>query len=102
MDLKIHPYIRMNNINPIHQEHAGAEIRQAQVAVAAISTDLKVVHEAEAGMRRALDCLRAGLDDRFLEELQEIAKAYVDSERGRLFALRNGSGVPHFTSRTRT
>jgi hypothetical protein len=53
-------------------------------------------------MRRALDCLRAGLDDRFLEELQDIAKAYVDSERGRLFALRNGSGVPHFTSRTRT
>ena len=86
MDLKIHPYIRMNNINPIHQEDAGAEFRQAQVAVAAISTDLKVVHEAEAGMRRALD----------------IAKAYVASERGRLFALRNGTGVPQFTSRTRT
>ena len=102
MDLKIHSYIRMNNINPIHQENAGAEFRQAQVAVAAISTDLKVVHEAEAGMRRALDCLRAGLDDRFLEELQDIAKTYVDSERGRLFALRNGTGVPQFTSRTRT
>ena len=92
----------MNNIKPIHQEQAGPESRQAQAAVTAISTDLTVVHEAEAGMRRALDCLRAGLDDRFLEELQDIAKAYVDSERGRLFALRNGTGVPQFTSRTRT
>ena len=92
----------MNNINPIHQEHAGPESRQAQAAVTAISTDLTVVHEAEAGMRRALDCLRAGLDDRFLEELQDIAKAYVDSERGRLFALRNGTGIPQFTSRART
>ena len=92
----------MNNIPPVSSDRAGPESRQAQAAVTAISTDLTVVHEAEAGMRRALDCLRAGLDDRFLEELQDMAKAYVDSERGRLFALRNGTGVPQFTSRTRT
>jgi hypothetical protein len=36
-----------------------------------------------------MDCLRAGLDDLFLDELQQVAKAYQDSERGRLFAMRN-------------
>ena len=53
-------------------------------------------------MRRALDCLRAGLDDRFLVELQDITKAYVDSERGRLFAMRNSIGAPEPTGVNRT
>ena len=92
----------MRNIHPAPLEHAGPEARQAQAVVAAISTDLTVVHEAEAGMRRALDCLRSGLDDRFLAELQDIAKAYVDSERGRLFAMRNGIVAPEFSEMNRT
>ena len=82
-------------------ELAGPEARHAQDVIASISTDLAPIHDAEAGMRRALDCLRAGLDDRFLAELEDIAKAYVDSERGRLFAMRNGLGVPKLTGRTR-
>ena len=53
-------------------------------------------------MLRALDCLRSGFDDRFLDELQDVAKAYVDSERGRLFAMRNGKGVPEPTERIKT
>jgi hypothetical protein len=79
----------MSNIHTEPAERAGPESRQVQAMVAAISTDLAVVHDAEAGMRRALDCLRAGLDDRFLAEIQDVTQAYVDSERGRLFALRN-------------
>ena len=83
-------------------ERAGPESRQAQAVATAISTDLTVVREAEAGMRRALDCLRAGLDDRFLVELQDITKAYVDSERGRLFAMRNSIGAPELSEVNRT
>lgn len=83
-------------------ERAGPETRQAQAVATAISTDLAVVREAEAGMRRAIDCLRAGLDDRFLAELQDIVKAYADSERGRLFAMRNGVGVHQLTGLDRT
>lgn len=83
-------------------ERAGPEFRQAQAVTTAISTDLTVVREAEAGMRRALNCLRAGLDDRFLAELQDIAKAYVDSERGRLFAMRNSISIPELTEVNRT
>lgn len=83
-------------------ERSGPESRQAQAVATTISTDLTVVREAEAGMRRALDCLRAGLDDRFLAELQDIAKAYVDSERGRLFALRNSNKVPELPEVNRT
>lgn len=83
-------------------ERAGPESRQAQAVATAISTDLAVVREAEAGMRRALDCLRAGLDERFLVELQDITKAYVDSERGRLFAMRNSIGAPEPTGVNRT
>lgn len=83
-------------------ERAGPESRQAQAVATAISTDLTVVREAEAGMRRALDCLRAGLDDRFLVELQDVTKAYVDSERGRLFAMRNSIGAPGPTEVNRT
>ena len=75
-------------------ERAGPESRQAQAVATAISTDLTVVREAEAGMRRALD--------RFLVELQDITKAYVDSERGRLFAMRNSIGAPEPTEVNRT
>jgi hypothetical protein len=82
-------------------QSAGPESRQAQAIAGAISTDLTVIREAEAGMRRALDCLRAGLDDRFLDELQDIAKAYLDSERGRLFAIRNNALVPDYVERRR-
>lgn len=90
------------SIHPIPSaEHAGPESRQAQAMATAISTDLTVIREAEAGMRRALDCLRAGLDDRFLDELQDIAKAYLDSERGRLFAMRNDALVPDYVERRR-
>lgn len=92
----------MHNIHPTTPERAGPESRQAQAFATAISTDLTVVREAEAGMRRALDCLRAGLDDRFLVELQDITKAYVDSERGRLFAMRNSIGAPEPTEVNRT
>lgn len=84
----------MSNIHPLAPESSGPESRQARVTAIAISTDLDVIREVEAGMLRALDCLRSGFDDRFLDELQDVAKAYVDSERGRLFAMRNGNGVP--------
>ena len=70
-------------------ESFGPELARSRELLNGIRTDLQAVLDAESGLNRALDCLRAGLDDRFLDELQQVAKAYTDSERGRLFAMRN-------------
>ena len=72
-------------------ESFGPELARSREPLNDIRTDLHAVLDAKAGLDRALDCLRAGLDDRFLDELQHVAKAYLDSERGRLFAMRNSA-----------
>lgn len=73
-------------------ESVGPELARSRELLNDIRTDLHAVLDAKAGLDRAMDCLRAGLDDRFLDELQQVAKAYMDSERGRLFAMRNTTG----------
>jgi hypothetical protein len=65
-----------------------------------IRSDIQAVLDAKSGLDLAIDCLRAGMDDRFLDEIQKVARAYLDSERGRLFALRNGIPRRHSKGRT--
>ena len=70
-------------------ESESPELIRSRELLNGIRTDLQSELDAESGLARAMDCLRAGLDDLFLDELQQVAKAYQDSERGRLFAIRN-------------
>jgi hypothetical protein len=74
-------------------ESVGPELARSRELLNDIRTDHHAVLDAKAGLDRAMDCLRAGLDDRFLDELQQVAKAYLDSERGRLFAMRNSPNL---------
>jgi hypothetical protein len=80
----------MNKKQPsLPAESVSPELARSRELLNGIRTDLHAVLDAESGLTRAMDCLRAGLDDLFLDELQQVAKAYQDSERGRLFAMRN-------------
>jgi hypothetical protein len=80
----------MNKKHPrLPVESDSPEIIRSRELLNGIRTDLQAVLDAESGLARAMDCLRAGMDDLFLDELQQVAKAYQDSERGRLFAMRN-------------
>ena len=80
----------MNKKQPsLPVESDSPELARSRALLNGIRTDLQAVLDAESGLARAMDCLRAGLDNLFLDELQQVAKAYQDSERGRLFAMRN-------------
>lgn len=70
-------------------QSAGPDLSRTRDLLSGIRSDIQAVQDAKTGLDRALNCLRAGLDDRFLDELEQVAKAYLDSERGRLFAMRN-------------
>lgn len=83
-------------------ESVGPDLSRTRDLLSGIRSDIQAVQDAKAGLNCALDCLRAGLDDRFLDELQRVAKAYLDSERGRLFAMRNSKSSTSFGGDHRT
>ncbi len=78
--------MKINDSNP-RPGTSGLGVDSTKHLIISIRRDQSVVNEAAAGMERALRCLQAGLDDIFLHEMQEVIRVYIDSERGRLFAL---------------
>ena len=53
-------------------ESVGPDLSRTRDLLSGIRSDIQAVQDAKAGLNCALDCLRAGLDDRFLDELELV------------------------------